>query len=1125
MAAPVAITELGVFDSGGDGLAQPITARLYNRDTQAQVAGLTFAAGQTGTLRGGSRFLPLPTAVTLPVGFHGAIVAENYGPNEPNGNVGPGIPLWTTDGGWGALTFGNHARYGDNPGVFPGSIDGGVGNQYAAGTFTFIPALEPPPNPAPSLTAISPQSAEAGSPAFTLTVTGSGFVAASTIRWNGADRQTAYVSATQLTVQITSADLATAGGAGVTVFTPARGGGMSSAQTFTIAALAGKALQGAGSAPMLALPDGMLTATSIMTGELWFQTTGSGVLWGVQGSTYPNSTPTYVPVLYVGQDGKLRGEFWMGAATPITAAAPVNDGQWHHAALVADGNTQSLSLDGALAGTLAGGLQHPVMPYHQLGSGVTTGWPSGGTGWSSFTGKIDEARFWTEARTAQQIVTARRQKLSGANAGLAGYWRMDEGTGATVADASGHGKTGTLWSSPAPAWANSGAGLTSDQSGQTPVPPAPTLISRSPAASPAGSNGLTLTVTGANFLASAQVRWNGNALPTARVTSGLLTATVAAANIANVGAANITVATPGGVSNALGFTINSPNSFTVNSTAAAGDAAPGNGVCATAAGVCTLRAAIQEANARGGAVITLPAGRYEHGDIYAAGESLPLNIQSPITLNGAGMNLTTVSGRNYNRVMAVSGGSVVINDLTITGGAGAHGGGVAGQDGAGIYVSGQDTHLTLNNVKFLGNNTPGYGAGLFNNGATVVINNSTFLSNTTSYYGAHGGGLAAVSGSTTVNNSLFQWNHADGGAGAYFSGGTHRIAGSTFLGNLGGGIQVEHAGLIMTNSTVSGNVSLGAETYGGGIQARYSTMTLLNNTITDNGAYFAGGVHSVVSDVTLVNNIIAFNRAMYEAYDNNCFFDQNPSAANNLSDDLTCNRADGFAVVSNMGLAPQADNGGPTPTHALLPGSPAVNSGAAATCADPLVGGMDQRGLARPQGGGCDIGAVELVPAPAPALTSLNPSSALSGAAGLTLTVNGGAFVGGSAVRWNGQDRSTAYVSATQLTAQLTAADLATGGAVPVTVFTGAPGGGLSGAVNFLVNNPTPVLASVSPTDTYANSSNPFTLTVTGGNFTAQSRVTWNGSVRITTFVSPTQLRATLSSADIGAAGTAAVAV
>ena len=84
----------------------------------------------------------------------------------------------------------------------------------------------------PTLTSLSPSSAVAGGPAFTLTVNGSNFVSGSVVRWNGANRTTTFVSATQLTAAITAADIAAAGSASVTVQNP--GGAVSNALTFTI---------------------------------------------------------------------------------------------------------------------------------------------------------------------------------------------------------------------------------------------------------------------------------------------------------------------------------------------------------------------------------------------------------------------------------------------------------------------------------------------------------------------------------------------------------------------------------------------------------------------------------------------------------------------------------------------------------------------------------------------------------------------------------------------------------------------------------------------------------------------------------------------------------------------------
>lgn len=87
-----------------------------------------------------------------------------------------------------------------------------------------------------------------------------------------------------------------------------------------------------------------------------------------------------------------------------------------------------------------------------------------------------------------------------------------------------------------------------------------------------------------------------------------------------------------------------------------------------------------------------------------------------------------------------------------------------------------------------------------------------------------------------------------------------------------------------------------------------------------------------------------------------------------------------------------------------------------------------------------------------PTLDSLNPRSASRGGAAFTLTVNGAGFVSGAAVRWNGSTRTTAFVSSTQLTAQIPASDLTTAGTAQVTVFNPAPGGGLSNSLTFTIN-------------------------------------------------------------------------
>jgi len=175
-------------------------------------------------------------------------------------------------------------------------------------------------------------------------------------------------------------------------------------------------------------------------------------------------------------------------------------------------------------------------------------------------------------------------------------------------------------------------------------------------------------------------------------------------------------------------------------------------------------------------------------------------------------------------------------------------------------------------------------------------------------------------------------------------------------------------------------------------------------------------------------------------------------------------------------------------------------------------------------GGGTSAALTFSVNNPAPTATSLSPAGAIAGGAAFTLTVNGTNFVNGSTVNWNGSARMTTFVSATQLTTAISAADIATASSVPVTVVTPAPGGGTSAAFAFAVNNPAPTLTSLSPAGAIAGGA-AFTLTVNGSNFENGSTITWNGSARTTTFVSTKQLTTAVSSADIATVASVPVIV
>jgi 6-phosphogluconolactonase len=164
---------------------------------------------------------------------------------------------------------------------------------------------------------------------------------------------------------------------------------------------------------------------------------------------------------------------------------------------------------------------------------------------------------------------------------------------------------------------------------------------------------------------------------------------------------------------------------------------------------------------------------------------------------------------------------------------------------------------------------------------------------------------------------------------------------------------------------------------------------------------------------------------------------------------------------------------------------------------------------------------------PTPTITTISPSSAVAGGATFSLTIDGTNFVAASMVNFGGTARTTTFVSATQLTAAIPAAAIASAGTVPVTVTDSAPGGGSSNAVTFTIasgTNSVPTINSLSPSCA-PDGEQAFNLLVNGINFLATSVVRWNGSDRPTTIASSSQLTAQISTSDIAAAGTAAVTV
>ncbi|MBT2231543.1 LamG-like jellyroll fold domain-containing protein [Nonomuraea sp. NEAU-A123] len=162
-----------------------------------------------------------------------------------------------------------------------------------------------------------------------------------------------------------------------------------------------------GSSSYLELPDREIKGGGDLSAELWFKTAKPGVLLAYQAQALTDPAgpqANYTPALYVGTDGKLRGQFWDGAAiAPITTSTTVTDASWHHVALTASGGTQWLWLDGAVVGTRSKGPVSTVAQDHvYVGAGFIAGnWPAKPADTlGHFTGTIDEvALYWSSLNT------------------------------------------------------------------------------------------------------------------------------------------------------------------------------------------------------------------------------------------------------------------------------------------------------------------------------------------------------------------------------------------------------------------------------------------------------------------------------------------------------------------------------------------------------------------------------------------------------------------------------------------------------------------------------------------------------------------------------------------------------
>jgi len=399
---------------------------------------------------------------------------------------------------------------------------------------------------------------------------------------------------------------------------------------------------------------------------------------------------------------------------------------------------------------------------------------------------------------------------------------------------------------------------------------------------------------------------------------------------------------------------------------------PGDGTCddAGTGDGCTLREAIDYGYQYGSTITFDPA-------LTAAGSQVitlvgKLWIEKSVTIVGPGANLLTVrrapdAATDFGIIDIRGFYDVGISGLTISGGRGE----------PGIAAFFDRTNITLRGVVILGNTVTGGGGGIYT-AAQMTIDSSTISGNQATGSNGNGAGIYASGGNLTITNSTISGNVA---------------------GSIGGGI-FQNGGLVsLTNVTIAGN----SARIGGGFGKESSAAQFTHVTVAGNGASTYGGIYSLTDrpNVLLVNTIVANN----SGGGGNCGSFGTPAIADGGGNLVypAANACAGItpATTGDPKLGSLSLNApGTTATMALGAGSAAIDAG--------LVGGctvQDQRGIARPQGVGCDIGAYEAEPSSDGTPPVITPS--VSGPLG-----SNGWYRGDVTVTWSVADGESAVTSA-----------------------------------------------------------------------------------------------------------------
>jgi hypothetical protein len=364
-------------------------------------------------------------------------------------------------------------------------------------------------------------------------------------------------------------------------------------------------------------------------------------------------------------------------------------------------------------------------------------------------------------------------------------------------------------------------------------------------------------------------------------------------------------------------------------------------VCDSGCDFSTIQAALDDAGTAPGDVINVTAAVHTEAGIH---------VNKDVTIQGQGADHTILQAHAnaesaQERVLWVaSGATVTIRDVTIR-----HGHPTEEPESGGAIRN--EGTLTLER-SVIRDNSASAGGGILNDGTLTVtyciVSDNIATGGSVHYIECStGGGIKNMAGKVTLVNSTVSGNTAEG---------------------KGGGLHVACQGtLVLVNSTISGNTT---KRTGGGIHLD-GVGKLVNATISDNSAHTGGGLYVrgtleegyVRGSLNYTHTIVANNTARLEKYGiADCLIGDHATIdtnTNNLVGDGNCNPAysGGPMLAALSGDDGSTTDLGPAlQTHALLPGSPAIDAIPAGECTVDT----DQRGASRPQGKGCDIGAIEL---------------------------------------------------------------------------------------------------------------------------------------------------------------------